>query len=512
MSWTLPQGRCTWTVIAGKPPITDDRKMLWVASLAAALVLPSARTAYKILDAQTAAAAASEERLAERMTEVINWAYRGKCERDERAWTTERHLISGIRTTIPDVQKMLQAASDEQGSRTLFIAVNATSDGADLADACVGTVQVERVSAEAAEIGLFSVDPDLQGGGIGGALIAAAERHAADVMGCSMAVLYVLTTRSTLLAWYSRLGYVATSEFAPFPTGANVGTPRPGVQLEFVRLEKTLAASPTLSLPCGPDAMVDQAAAAVRRAFAESGVNHQVVQLPLSEAIYGDREEGFVADRAIGWQGGPQETYRFLQPLATDLLKRVDAQAVGLPPRVKEQSLLDFDGSSLLTAESAAGPLADVQAIVQPNADRYYLNTIQQVEEQFSDLPGKDPRLLLLVNPAWRDRSSWGFFDGAAAQAQVLDRYETTYTLSQFVVRGEKLSLLRAWPHPWHVFLTVLGEEATVEESRVVDVRIDGAGQARLLGTFESRPEYKQLDELVLGQQQARAAAAARER
>ena len=89
----------------------------------------------------------------------------------------------------------------------------------------------------------------------------------------------------------------------------------------------------------------------------------------------------------------------------------------------------------------------------------------------------------------------------------MLDRYETTYALSQFVVRGEKLSLLRAWPHRWHVYLTVLGEEATVEESRQVDVRMDGAGQARLLGTFASRPEYTQLDELVqASQKEARAA------
>ena len=257
----------------------------------------------------------------------------------------------------------------------------------------------------------------------------------------------------------------------------------------------------SLSLPSGPDAMVRQAAAAVRSAFAESSLNHQVVSLPLSEAIYGDREEGVVADRAIGWQGGPQETYRFLQPLASDLLKRIDGQASGLPPRVKEQAILNFDGSSLLTAESAAGPLADVQALVQPNTDRYYLDVIQRVEEQFSDTPGKPQRLLLLVNPAWRDRSSWGFFDGAAAQKQVFDRYETTYALSQFVVRGEKLSLLRAWPHPWHVFVTVLGEEATVEESTRMDARMDGGGQARLLATFAERPEYKQLDELVRASQ-----------
>jgi len=253
----------------------------------------------------------------------------------------------------------------------------------------------------------------------------------------------------------------------------------------------------SLSLPSGPGAVVKQAAEAIQSAYSDAGLNHQTVMLPLSEAIYGDREEGFVADRAIGWQGGPQETYRFLQPLAIDVLKRVDRQSGGLPPRVSEQVLLDFDGSSLLTSESASGPLDDVQAILQPGADRWYLDTIEKVEQQFSDTPGKARRLLLLVNPAWRSRSSWGFFDGARAQRQVLERYETTYALEQFVLRGEKLSMLKAHPHPWHVFLTVLGEEATVEESTRMDARIDGGGQARLLGTFEARPEYRQLDELV---------------
>jgi hypothetical protein len=132
------------------------------------------------------------------------------------------------------------------------------------------------------------------------------------------------------------------------------------------------------------------------------------------------------------------------------------------------------------------------------------LRLIQQVEEQFSDTPGKPPRLLLLVNPAWRDRGSWGFFDGADAQKLIFDRYETTYALSQFVIRGEKLSLLKSHGLPWHVFLTVLGEEGTTEESTRLDARIDGGGQARLLGTFDQRPEYKALDEMVrLSQKQA---------
>ena len=213
----------------------------------------------------------------------------------------------------------------------------------------------------------------------------------------------------------------------------------------------------SLSLPSGPEAVVKQAADAVWRAYSSSGLNHQVVNLPLSEAIYGEREEGFVADRAIGWQGGPQETYRFLQPLAMDLLKRIDPQTGGLPPRVSEQMLLEFDGSSLLTSESAGGPLDDVQAILQANTDKYYLDIIARVEDEFSDVEDKPKRLLLLVNPAWRDRSSWGFFDGAAAQRLIFDRYEETYALSQFVIRGEKLTILKAYGHPWHVFLTVLG-------------------------------------------------------
>ena len=253
-------------------------------------------------------------------------------------------------------------------------------------------------------------------------------------------------------------------------------------------------AARALQLPSGSE-VVRQASRAVRQAFEEGGLNHQIVSLPLSEAIYGDREEGFVADRAIGWQGGPQETYRFLAPLAKELLQLADPQEGGLPPRISEQQLLEFDGSSLLTAESAAGAKSDVQAVLQAQSDRYYLNLVRRLEEQFSDTPGKAKRLLLLVNPAWRDRSSFGFFDGAAAQQLIFDRYRETYTLSQFVVRGQKLSLLRAWPSDWHVFLTVLGEESTTEQQRI-DARLDGDGQARLLGTFPERPKYKQLDEL----------------
>lgn len=111
-------------------------------------------------------------------------------------------------------------------------------------------------------------------------------------------------------------------------------------------------------LPIRPNQVVSQAASAIRHAFFEDNMNHQTIRLPLSESMYSNKEEGFVADRAIGWQGGPQETLRFLSPLVSDVLQslRPVEETGGLPPRISEQTLLDFDGSSLVTAESCARP------------------------------------------------------------------------------------------------------------------------------------------------------------
>ena len=268
----------------------------------------------------------------------------------------------------------------------------------------------------------------------------------------------------------------------------------------LLRKASSLSQEPKILFPSNTKSLVGQAASAISRAFRQDGIHRQIVRLPLSESMYSDKEEGFVADRAIGWQGGPQETYRYLSPLATDLLREVGSLNTvsdndnnnrkndgGLVARIKEQTLLDFDGTSLLTAESPSGAIDDIQAMLQPNTDGYYLKTINQIEEQFSDTKGKEKRMFLLINPAWRDKNSWGFFDAARAQKQILDRYETTFALDQFVVRGRKISLLRAWPNDWAVFLTPMPYDTA-----------DDGGEAKLIGTFSKRPEYAEMDALLL--------------
>lgn len=197
--------------------------------------------------------------------------------------------------------------------------------------------------------------------------------------------------------------------------------------------------------------------------------------------MYRDKEEGFVADRAIGWQGGPQETIRYLSPLVQNILKSIkmtDKNMGGLPVKVLEQILLDFDGSTLQTSEHPTGPLYDIQAILQPNTDGYYLKTIQQIEDQFSNTEGKAKRLFLLVNPAWRDQQSFGIFDGKKAQELILDRYPTTYAVDQFIVRGRRVSLLKRWSEDWAMFI--------------------GPSSAEMVATFKHRPEYEEIDEIVI--------------
>jgi len=244
------------------------------------------------------------------------------------------------------------------------------------------------------------------------------------------------------------------------------------------------------NLPNNPDDVIRQAAISITNAY-ESGVYLQTIRLPLSQAIYGNKEEGFVADRAIGWQGGPMETYRYLSPMVYNLLPRIRTanNTAGLNVKVNEQILLDFDGSSLQTSEHPAGALYDIQALLQPNTDGYYIKTIEAIEDQFCNTNKIDKanRLFLLVNPAWRDKSSWGIFGAKKAQELILDRYETTYAVDQFIVRGRQISLLKCWSSDWGLYANNDGDGK------------DKFMPAELIASYATRPEYKDIDAALKG-------------
>jgi ribosomal protein S18 acetylase RimI-like enzyme len=88
---------------------------------------------------------------------------------------------------------------------------------------------------------MFSVNPDLQGAGVGRAMLAEAERIARDEWRCTEMQMTVISIRDELIAWYERRGYRRTGLYSPFPYGdERFGIPLRD-DLQFELLMKPLA-------------------------------------------------------------------------------------------------------------------------------------------------------------------------------------------------------------------------------------------------------------------------------
>jgi GNAT superfamily N-acetyltransferase len=161
------------------------------------------------------------------IVELVQSAYRG--EASKQGWTTEADLLDGQRTDARGVADVIAQAD----ARILL----AEADGG--LQACA---QVER-QGDSGYFGMFSVRPQLQGGGIGRATLAEAERIARDEWGCSSMRMTVISVRDELIAWYQRRGYRRTGEYSPFPYGdERFGIPRRD-DLRFELLVKRLDAA-----------------------------------------------------------------------------------------------------------------------------------------------------------------------------------------------------------------------------------------------------------------------------
>ena len=163
---------------------------------------------------------------------LIERAYRG--DSAKRGWTHEADLLGGQRTDMA----ALEATIADPVQRLLIL-----RDGDEIL-ACV--TLVDR-GGGLVYLGLFTVDPDRQGGGIGRMMMAAAEDHAVSDLAATRIEMTVLAQRPALIAWYERRGYSMTGERRPFPaTDPRFGLPRRD-DLEFVVLEKRLSSSGLVS-------------------------------------------------------------------------------------------------------------------------------------------------------------------------------------------------------------------------------------------------------------------------
>ena len=155
---------------------------------------------------------------------LVESAYRGDSGR--RGWTTESDLLDGQRTDAAGVAALLHSPD----SQVLL---------AEREDCLLASCHIARHDGEG-YFGMFAVAPAQQGGGLGKAVLAEAERIARVDWHCRTMHMTVIVQRTELIAFYERRGYRRTGEYQPFPYGdARFGVPRRD-DLRFEVLRKTL--------------------------------------------------------------------------------------------------------------------------------------------------------------------------------------------------------------------------------------------------------------------------------
>jgi ribosomal protein S18 acetylase RimI-like enzyme len=160
------------------------------------------------------------------LTSLVNSAYRGESSR--AGWTTEADLLDGSRISEPALTALLQ-----NPAVTILKIVQMDSDASPI----VGCVELQ-LQKECIYLGMLTVQPKLQGGGLGKQLLQAAEKFAREY---SVPILRmtVISVRKELIEWYKRHGYQPTGKRQEFPNNDPCfGQPR--FPLEMIVLEKRI--------------------------------------------------------------------------------------------------------------------------------------------------------------------------------------------------------------------------------------------------------------------------------
>ena len=153
---------------------------------------------------------------------LVNSAYRGDSSR--AGWTTEADLLGGQRIDIDRLTETIAAPNN------IVLLHEVQGDP-------LGCVQLERTGAEC-YLGMLTIQPTIQGAGLGRRLLEAAERWAVAEWDVRSMYMTVIVQRTELIAWYERRGYIRTGEFQPFPyDDARFGLPRRS-DLKFEVLRK----------------------------------------------------------------------------------------------------------------------------------------------------------------------------------------------------------------------------------------------------------------------------------
>ena len=166
----------------------------------------------------------------EAIAALVNSAYRG--ESSKAGWTTEADILGGQRTDAATLRENLG-----DGTQKVILCARDRDSGELVASVWLDRVEDSR--GPGCHLGMLTVKPTLQTGGLGKLLMKEAEAFAQKTWGASWMTLEVIQLRTELMAWYERRGYKKTGVIKPFP----MNDPRfgiPKVELQLVVFEKKL--------------------------------------------------------------------------------------------------------------------------------------------------------------------------------------------------------------------------------------------------------------------------------
>jgi len=160
---------------------------------------------------------------ASKLSKLVNSAYRG--DSSKAGWTTEEHLLDGLRTNKKKIKDMI-------GEHHIEVAL-------DEKDEIIGCVYLENHKTHL-YLGMLTINPYIQTKGFGKALLEQSEKIA-KAWGVPKIKMTVIDTRAELISFYERRGYAFNGATKPFPTDDPVfGILKVG-QLMFKEFEKKIS-------------------------------------------------------------------------------------------------------------------------------------------------------------------------------------------------------------------------------------------------------------------------------
>ena len=170
---------------------------------------------------------ASESHVAQ-LVDFVNAAYRG--ESSKAGWTTEADFLDGQRI---DAEMLLESVKSTQHEILLILEDETIK-------ACCEVKQAVGCNEVRAEIGMICVTPVEQGRGWGRKMVSYAEKFCKEKWNISEYIMFVITLRKPLIAWYEKLGYKDSGERKPFPShDPKFGIPKI-LNIEFQVMKKPI--------------------------------------------------------------------------------------------------------------------------------------------------------------------------------------------------------------------------------------------------------------------------------